>query len=146
MRFVLDANVIISALITDGAVRTALRATVDDVYTAWYVRVEIDAHRVDIQRKSDLTTSSYDSLMAELWRLIEAIPRQKLVPYLQPAATAMRSIDPDDTPYVAAALSIDGTVVSNDRAFERQELVPHLWTSQFVERAIGNADEDPNVS
>lgn len=146
MRLVLDANVIISALITDGAVRTALRATADDVYTASYVRLEIDAHRGEIQRKSGLTPPSYDTLMAELWRMIEVIPRQKLVPYLHPAAAVMRPIDPDDTPYVAVALSIDGTVVSNDRAFERQELVPHLWTSEFVERAVGTANDEPDRS
>lgn len=145
MRLVLDANVIISALITDGAVRSALRVSADDIYTAWYVRVEIDAHRNEIRRKSALTPRSYDSLMAELWRMIEIIPRQQIIPYLQPAAAAMRSIDPDDTPYVAAALTIDGAVVSNDRAFERQELVPHLWTSQFVERAIGSDDDEGDL-
>lgn len=142
MRLTLDANVIISALISDGAVRTALRATADDLYTAWYIRVEIDEHRVEIQRRSGLTLRSYDSLMDELWQLIEIIPRQKIIPYLQPAAVAMRAIDPDDTAYVAAALAIDGTVVSNDRVFERQAVVPHMWTSQFVERALGLNDEE----
>jgi predicted nucleic acid-binding protein len=47
----------------------------------------------------------------------------------------MRAYDPDDAFYAAAALATDGTVVSNDQAFERQSLVPHIWTSEFVERA-----------
>lgn len=49
----------------------------------------------------------------------------------------MQAYDPDDTLYVAAALAVDGTVVSNGRAFEEQSVVPHMWTSEFVERALG---------
>lgn len=54
----------------------------------------------------------------------------------------MQPYDPDDTLYVAAALAVDGTIVSNDQAFEKQSAVPHMWTSDFVERALGLTDED----
>lgn len=54
----------------------------------------------------------------------------------------MHAYDPDDTLYVAAALAVEGTVVSNDQAFEKQSAVPHMWTSEFVERALGKPDED----
>lgn len=63
-------------------------------------------------------------------------------PHLQQAARTMHPYDPDDTLYVAAALAVEGTIVSNDKAFEKQNAVPHMWTSEFVERALGLIDED----
>lgn len=65
-----------------------------------------------------------------------------MLPHLQQAAREMRPYDPDDTLYVAAALAVEGTVVSNDQAFEKQTAVPHIWTSESVERALGTSDDD----
>lgn len=44
MQLVVDANVVISALAADSAVRAALRTTPDAVATPWYIQVEIDSH------------------------------------------------------------------------------------------------------
>ena len=142
MRLIVDANVVVSALAKDGAVRTAIRTSVDDVLTPWYVHAEIDAHRDEIRNKSGLSQEAFDTLIEELFRHIEVIPRGEMVPHLHEAAQEMRAYDPDDTFYAAAVLAVDGTVVSNDQAFEQQSLVPHIWTSEFVKRAIGLEDEN----
>lgn len=44
--------------------------------------------------------------------------------------------------YVAAGLAVEGTVVGNDQAFEKRSVVPHMWTREFVERALGKTDGD----
>lgn len=142
MRLIIDANVVISALAKDGAVRAALRTATDDVFTPWYIHVEIDEHRTEIRQKSGLSSEAFDGLLDELWDHIDVIPQEAMIPHLQEAAREMRAHDPDDTLYVAAALAVDGTVVSNDQAFEEQRVVPHMWTSEFVERALGFEDED----
>lgn len=48
--------------------------------------------------------------------------------HLHDAAVTMNAYDLDDTLYVATALAVDGTVVCNDQAFEKQSTVPHIWT------------------
>jgi predicted nucleic acid-binding protein len=142
MRLVVDANVLISALAKDGAVRAALRTTTDDVTTPWYIRVELEAHQTEIRQKSGLSSQAFEALLGAMWEYIDVVPHQAMRPHLQEAARAMHAYDPDDTLYVAAALAVDGTVVSNDQAFEKQRTVPHMWTSEFVERALGLNDEE----
>jgi predicted nucleic acid-binding protein len=65
-----------------------------------------------------------------------------MTPHLHEAARAMQPYDPDDTLYAAAALAVSGVVISNDQAFEKQRAVPHMWTSEFVERALGLGNEE----
>ena len=141
MQLVIDANVVISALATDGAVRTAIRTTTDGVCTPWYIQTEIDNHRTAIRNKSGLRSQTFDALIEEFLDSIEIIPHEAMGPHLHDAAREMHAYDPDDTLYVAAALAVDGTVVSNDQAFEQQQTVSHIWTSEFVERALGLGDE-----
>lgn len=143
MRLVVDANVVISALAKDGAVRAALRTATDDVVTPWYIHVEIEEHHAEIRQKSGLSSQAFEALLEEVWQFVEVVPRQAMRPHLHQAARAMQPYDPDDTLYLAAALAVEGTIVSNDQAFEKQSTVPHMWTSEFVERALGLTDEDP---
>ena len=92
MRLVVDANVVVSALAKDGAVRTAIRTSPDDVLTPWYVHTEIDAHRDEIRDKSGLSQEAFDALIEELFRHIEVIPRGEMVPHLHEAARGMPHI------------------------------------------------------
>jgi predicted nucleic acid-binding protein len=142
MQLVSDANVLISALASDGAVRTAIRTAADDIRTPGYIQTEIDNHRDEIRAKSGLSSDAFDALLEELFEYVEIIPQAAMQPHLHDAARGMHEYDPDDTLYIAAALAVDGTVVSNDRAFEQQQTVTHMWTSEFVERALGLGDED----
>jgi predicted nucleic acid-binding protein len=137
MRLIVDANVVVSALAKDGAVRAAIRTSTDAVFMPWYLSVEINEHRSEIRTKSGLSEQAFDTLLEELFQQIEIISRETIVPYLHEAARGLREYDLDDTMYAAGALAVDGTVVSNDQAFEKQNAVPHMWTSMFVERALG---------
>jgi predicted nucleic acid-binding protein len=141
MQLVIDANVVILALATDGAVRTAIRTSTDDVCTPWYIQTEIDNHRTAIRKKSGLSTQTFDALIQELVDYVEIIPQEAMRSHLHDAARGMQLYDPDDMLYVAAALAVDGTVVSNDQAFEKQRTFPHMWTNEFVERALGLGDD-----
>jgi hypothetical protein len=63
MQLVIDANVLISALASDGAVRTAA----DDIRTPGYIQTEIDNHRTEIRTKSGLPPNAFDALLEELF-------------------------------------------------------------------------------
>ena len=141
MQLVVDANVLISALLRDNAVRDALRLTSDTVSTPRYAFEEIDAHREEISRRSDLSANELDQLLDEMKHdLINTIENERARQNMNEADREMKDIDPDDSVFVSTAIEIGGTVVSNDQHFEEQELVPHMWTSEFVKRAL-NANE-----
>lgn len=137
MQLVVDANVLISALLRDNAVREALRLTSDTVSTPRYAFEEIDAHREEISRRSDLSANELDQLLDEMEHsLINTIENERARQNMNEADREMRDIDPDDSVFVSTAIEIGGTVVSNDQHFEKQKLVPHMWTSEFVKRAL----------
>lgn len=140
MRLVIDANVVMSALAKDGAVRASIRTTADALYTPGYISDEIEAHRDEIRAKTELSEHAFNGLLGNILQHIEVVPRDSMQVQLHAAARGLQAYDPDDTLYAAAALEVDGTVVSNDQAFENQSVVPHMWTSEFVERALGLGD------
>jgi predicted nucleic acid-binding protein len=119
-------------------VRDALRLTPDTVSTPRYAFEEIDTHREEIVQRSDLSADKLDQLLNEMERnLINTIENERARQNVAESDREMRHIDPDDSVFVSTAIGIGGTVVSNDQHFEEQELVPHMWTSEFVEGALG---------
>jgi predicted nucleic acid-binding protein len=144
MRLVVDANVLISALLRDNAVRDALRLTSDTVLTPRYAFEEIKTHREEISRRSDLPADGLDQLLEEMEHsLVNTIENEQARQNIEKADEEMRDIDPDDSVFVSTAIGLGGTVVSNDQHFEEQELVPHIWTSEFVERALDASGDEP---
>lgn len=133
---------IVAALATDGAVRTSIRLRTDELFTPWYVVTELDAHQATMQAKSGLALSAFETLREERLEQITVVSRAALREQFHTAARGLYASDLDDTLSAAAALAVDGTVVSNDHAFEQQTVVPHMWTSEFVERAFGLTDDE----
>lgn len=86
MRLVVDANVVVAALAKDGAVRTSIRMSTDELFTPWYVATELDAHRETIRAKSGLAAPAFDSLRDELLQQITVVSRESLREQLHAAA------------------------------------------------------------
>ena len=64
--------------------------------------------------------------------LIDLIPDTDLRPHLQTAHAAIGDTDPDDVPYLAAALAIDAAIWSDDGDFTKQSRVEVYTTSDIV--------------
>lgn len=134
MRIVVDANVIISALIVDSTTRTLLVEIEPTLFTPAYVRDEVDKHIEMVIKKSGLDEPEVKQLIHTLFKRIEVIPQAEITGSFQEAARAMRDQDPDDAMYVAAALERDAALWSDDGDYDDQDLVDVLTTTEVFER------------
>jgi predicted nucleic acid-binding protein len=134
MRFVVDANVVISGLISDSATRRLLIEIEPNLLTPAYVYDEVDKHTEMVMEKSGLEEHEVEQLIHTLFKRIEVIPRAEITGSMQEAARAMRDADPDDAMYVAAALERDAALWSDDGDYDNQDLVDVATTTDIFER------------
>src|SRR3989338_6917355 len=104
MEFVLDANVIISAIIKDSHVRHFLLFSGNSFCTPEFVFEEINEHIREIKERSMLSERE----IKELLRYITAFANIRVIPLVELQSYGHEAIrispDPDDVHYVALAL------------------------------------------
>lgn len=134
MKYVVDANIILSALISDSMTRRLLVELEDDLLTPAYVHDEIGKYTEMVSEKSGLSPAEVEDLIEILFKRIDVVPRSVVLESLQEAARIMRDTDPDDAVYLAAALERDAQLWSDDGDYEEQDVVPVGNTGDIVER------------
>jgi predicted nucleic acid-binding protein len=134
MKYVVDANIILSALISDSMTRRLLVELEDDLLTPAYVHDEIGKYTEMVSEKSGLSPAEVEDLIEILFKRIDVVPRSEVLESFQEAARIMRDTDPDDAVYLAAALERDAQLWSDDGDYEEQNVVPVGTTGDIVER------------
>ena len=134
MKYVVDANIILSGLISDSMTRRLLVELEDDLLTPAYVHDEIGKYTEMVSEKAGLSPSAVEELIELLFERIDVVPRPVVLDSLQEAARIMRDTDPDDAVYLAAALERDAQLWSDDGDYEEQDVVPVATTGDIVER------------
>jgi predicted nucleic acid-binding protein len=133
MRFVVDSNRIIAALLKESAARKILLSDHSFVTVSFAVE-EIAHHRSELLRKSGLAENDYDTILAMLFEHVLLLDDALLHPFLPKAQVIMGHIDTNDAHFIAAALCTpnDG-IWSDDKHFLQQEAVK-VWTTQMLLR------------
>ena len=134
MKYVVDANIILSGLISDSMTRRLLVELEDDLLTPAYVHDEIGKYTEMVSEKSGLPPTEVEELIEMLFKRIDVVSRPVVLESLQEAARIMRDTDPDDAVYLAAALERDAQLWSDDGDYEKQDVVPVATTGDIVER------------
>jgi predicted nucleic acid-binding protein len=134
MKYVVDANIILSALISDSMTRRLLVELENDLLTPAYVHDEIGKYTEMVAEKSGLSPAEVEDLIEILFKRIDVVPRSEVLTSLQEAARIMRDTDPDDAVYLAAALERDAQVWSDDGDYDEQDIVSVATTGDIVER------------
>ena len=134
MKYVVDANIILSGLISDSMTRRLLVELEDDLLTPAYVHDEIGKYTEMVSEKSGLPPAEVEELIEMLFKRIDVVSRPVVLESLQEAARIMRDTDPDDAVYLAAALERDAQLWSDDGDYEEQDVVPVATTGDIVER------------
>ena len=109
MKYVVDANIILSGLIADSMTRRLLVELEDGLLTPAYVYDEVGAYTEMVSEKAGLSPAAVEELMELLFERIDLVPRPVVLESLQEAARIMRNTDPDDAVYLASALERDAT-------------------------------------
>jgi predicted nucleic acid-binding protein len=141
MRLVVDANVILSALISDSMTRRLIVTGNDELAAPAYIHEEVKRYVPLVVEKTDRNQATVEELAERLFTFITIVPHEEVVNRLHEAARAMQEIDPDDTLYIATALVSDTTVWSDDNGLQEQNIVPVVTTTDMVERF---EDQSPN--
>ena len=134
MKYVVDANIVLSGLISDSMTRRLLVELEDDLLTPAYVHDEVGKYTEMVSEKSGLPPAEVEELIEMLFKRIDVVSRPVVLESLQEAARIMRDTDPDDAVYLAAALERDAQLWSDDGDYEEQDIVPVATTGDIVER------------
>jgi predicted nucleic acid-binding protein len=132
MKLVIDANVVISALIADSKTRELIVTLEPDLLTPAFVYDEIESYEDLIVEKSGMEPDRVEQFTDLLFQYIEVAPADEFYPAIDRADEAIGDTDPDDVLYLACAIASDGAIWSDDSDFDEQELVETYSTSDVI--------------
>ncbi|SEP66743.1 PIN domain-containing protein [Natrinema salaciae] len=132
MKLIIDANVIISALIADSKTRELIVTLDPDLLTPEFVHDEIENYTGLIVDKSGMHPDRVAQFIDLLFQYIEVVPASEFYPYIEEADAAIGETDPDDVLYVACALASDADIWSDDTDFEEQAVVGAHSTTDVI--------------
>lgn len=129
MELVVDANVVISALIADSKTRELIVTLEAELLTPAFVEEEVQNYEDLIVEKSDMGPERVRQFFDLLFQYVDVISADEFYPTIEPADAAIGDTDPDDVLYVACALAEEAAIWSDDADFEEQNLVETYSTT-----------------
>lgn len=133
MQLVVDANVLVSALVADSKTRELIVLLEPSLCTPEIIHDEIDRHHETIVAKSGLDDDRVQQFLDLLFQHIETVPIDDFHHHIERAENAIGDTDPDDVLYVACALGYDAGIWSDDSDYDQQDLVPVFTTADVIE-------------
>ena len=133
MKLVIDANVVISALVADSKTRELIVTLEPDLLTPAFVYDEIENYEELIVEKSGMEPDRVEQFIDLLFQYIEVVPADDFYPAIDRADEAIGDTDPDDVLYLACAIASDAAVWSDDSDFNEQGLVATYSTSDVID-------------
>jgi predicted nucleic acid-binding protein len=132
LKFVLDTNVILKALIRDSVVRGIILGSNHEFLIPEYAIHETRKHLDVVAKKSGLSVVEINSVIDVLLTNVRVIPADEVLSKWKEAEEIMARVDEDDVPFVAASMSVncDG-IWSDDKHLRRQGKVK-VWTTKDV--------------
>ena len=136
MKLIVDTNIILKALIKDSKVRAILLNPNHQFYLPEYAIEEIEEHMPLLVEKTGLSEEEIKLALNILLTNIQVLPSEEVLEKWSEAKEIMGTIDEDDTPFLAASLTIacDG-IWSDDKDLKRQRRVK-VWNTREIIRLI----------
>lgn len=133
MKIVVDTNRLIAALVKDSYSRRILFSPRFDFWSLAVTRKDIAKYQLDLMAKTRLDSVEFDALIELIFSRIHITDDSELHPFMPEARAAMDAVDPDDTPFLAAAKAThaDG-IWSDDPHFNHQRLIRVFNTKHLV--------------
>lgn len=133
MKIVIDANILVSAIIRDSYTRKILLRLQADFYTPRKCIEELLRHKGLIVKKASITDFAFNLIMRELLEKIKILSDEQTVLYKDEAYRLMEKIDINDAPFISAAMAVKADYIwSNDKHFKQQNKVKALTTEELV--------------
>ena len=138
MKLVVDASVLFATIISKGK---DLRGKVLDIFfhekvelfVPMHIFSELAEHEERIRSASGFSKIEFDAFLAVLMLRVKIVPESEVKQHLSKAKKLLS--DPDDVPYLAAALSVECAVWSDDPHFKRQSEV-QVYSTRELSRLL----------
>jgi predicted nucleic acid-binding protein len=130
MDIVVDANILFSALIKEGATSELLFADDLRLFAPEFIFVEFSKHKESILGKTQRSEGDFSRLIEILSRRISLIPFSEFQSFAEEADKI--SPDPDDAQYFALALKLHCPIWSNDKPLTKQSKIRVLSTDELL--------------
>ena len=134
---VVDANVIISALIKNSITRELINSGFLELISVQFVFEEINKHKEELLKKSGLSILEYEKTLSLIKSKIIIFPNEYFKDYLKLAEQI--SPDVNDVQYFALALKTGTAIWSNDKALKSQRMVAIFSTSEVIKLLENNS-------
>lgn len=136
MRLVVDTNVLISALIKDSTTRYIITHIAAELITISFSEKELSKYRAMILEKTDITSAELEAILEKIREKMVLLDDSIIQRNMLEASKIMDNIDPNDTPFIAAALATTSDIWSDDKHFERQNKIK-IWKTKALEKECG---------
>lgn len=105
-----------------------------ELFTPEFVHIEIEDHSRKIIKYTCLPEDEFSMLLNSLLSTLMVIPTDEFKKEISRAYGIMKDIDPNDTAFLALALSLDRDGIwANDSDFEKQKAVK-VWKTGYLKR------------
>lgn len=131
MELIIDANVVISALISlNGKTRDLIFLDNLSLFAPEYLLEETEKYKELIIKKSDLDENSFELVKSLIFSKIKLIPFSKFKSHFSRAKEICP--DPNDEEYLALALFKNIPIWSDDKALKQQPKIKILSTTEII--------------
>ena len=133
MIFILDVNILLSALIKDSTTREIIAKSGQDFHFPEPSLQKISKYKDLILKKSGLSEQDFLEVLHHLLNFIKLIPTEQIITNWEKAKEIMEHIDPEDVIFIATALSHPDSIIwSDDAHFDKQNRALTMKTKQIL--------------
>ena len=136
MNFVIDTNILISALIKDSVTRKIIIESGLNFYYPKISFYEIQKHKQLVLKKSRMSGKQFNDVLNILLDNVILVSEHQFTDSLDMANNLIGKIDINDVVFLACALSLNLEIWSDDKHFQKQNEVKVLTTQEFIKRFL----------
>ena len=134
MNIVLDANIVIAALMGSRGTLTILTSRNHHFYAPSRILAEIWKYKKDICEKSCRTSEEFDDNFAALLVFVDVLNYIEYEQFMEEARIAISARDWKDADYIACAIAVSANFIwTNDKDFSSQNIVLARTTQEFID-------------
>ena len=133
MKFVIDTNILFSAMVKKSITRKIILSDVFELYVPEYLFEEINKHKDLILRKAKISDRDFIALLTLFQKHMKIVKKEFYQDKIPIAEEVMKEIDITDSPFLALALALNCLIWSNDGHFKQQNLVKVYTTKEILE-------------
>lgn len=132
MRLVIDANILVAALLKDATTREILLEENIEFFAPECLLLEIRSllKNSKVRRRIKLSDKDLDELTSAIFNKIRFFPERQFLSSIKKSIPLVTHIE--DAPYIALCLCLGLPLWTNDAALKEQPLVTILTTPELV--------------